>query len=104
MKAYVASIDPILWAVRTNIRSDKMYGLRTTNFVESEHNTSAINGIRHKLPFPFVQASLEFVRDDFKKKSDRAKLWTEEGRIVTPAALQLYEKELKVVGSMQRTL
>ncbi|RQM19602.1 hypothetical protein B5M09_006433 [Aphanomyces astaci] len=68
------------------------------NFVESEHNTSLLNDIRYKMPFPFIQAYLEFMRDDFKKKSDRAKLWIDDGRKVTPGALKVYNEQFERLG------
>ncbi|KAF0712560.1 hypothetical protein AaE_011989, partial [Aphanomyces astaci] len=68
------------------------------NFVESDHNTSLLNDIRYKMPFPFIQAYLEFMQDDFKKKSDRAKLWIDDGRKVTPGALKVCNEQFERLG------
>ncbi|RHY04119.1 hypothetical protein DYB36_007339 [Aphanomyces astaci] len=104
VQSYVADIDPVKWVVFTYIGKTMLYGWRTTNFVESEHNTSRVNGLRYMLPFPFVRAFVDFIREDFKEKSDRAKTWVEEGRKVTPGALMAYDEQLQRVGQYATNL
>ncbi|RHY67294.1 hypothetical protein DYB38_007051 [Aphanomyces astaci] len=98
VQAYVANIDPVKWVIYPNIKTAMLYGWSTTNCVESEHNTSLMNNIRYSLPFPFVSAFVDFMRHDFKKKSDRAKKWIAEDRKVTPGALKAYDQQLQLAG------
>ncbi|ETV75981.1 hypothetical protein H257_09935 [Aphanomyces astaci] len=92
------------WVVFTYIGKTMLYGWRTTNFVKSEHKTSRVNGLRYMLPFPFVRAFVDFIRDDIKKKRDRAKTWVEEGRKVTPGALMSYDEQLQWVAQYATNL
>lgn len=64
--------------------------------MESEHNTSIHDGIRHKLAF--VQGVFEFVCENLKKKRDRAKDWAQEDQAITPGAHRVYDEQLKRIG------
>lgn len=96
---YIKAIDPAVWILYPHIGNTRLYGWRTTNFVESENATTLKKDIRHKLPFPFLVDFINLMREDFNTKRKNTRTWVGEQRSMAPAAADLYADQLDQVGS-----
>ncbi|KAF4136133.1 SWIM zinc finger domain-containing protein [Phytophthora infestans] len=88
---YVSEIEPDRWALHQNVLSKKLYGWRTTNFVESE-NAKALHA-RGRNPTLFSQYCMEKWMLTKFKRFDRARKWVEAGKKVTPKAKELMSEQ-----------
>ncbi|RLN20588.1 hypothetical protein BBJ28_00026487 [Nothophytophthora sp. Chile5] len=94
---YIQTIRPEYWTMHpAAVHHVKMYGWRTTNFVEST-NGAAVPA-RHKFPFQFFKDFMEqFMRNAYKAQVSSDK-WIDQGLIVTPYANKMIEEQCTAAG------
>lgn len=93
---YLKSIPVERWVLYCNLSKTKLYGWRTTNFVESQ-NSAALE-IRQQHPFTVFSKTIErWMVDRFKCDQDVAS-WKTKSYKVTPYATTLLEEHEAIVG------
>jgi thiol-disulfide isomerase/thioredoxin len=88
---YIRKIDPARWAMYPHAQSNKLYGWRTTNFVESE-NAKALHP-RWRNPTLFFQFFMEKWMNTKFKRYTEVKKWIPASKRVTPKARELMEEQ-----------
>ncbi|KAE8962058.1 hypothetical protein PR001_g29834 [Phytophthora rubi] len=83
--AYIRNIKPDNWVLYTALRTCRLYGWRTTNFVESQ-NAAGV-GPRHMLPFQFLDFYMtKFMKDACENREKLAQAWQDAGHRITEYA------------------
>jgi hypothetical protein len=95
--AYIEEIDQERWTMHPDsVHFTKMYGWRTTNFVESTNGASI--PARFKFPFQFFRHFMEqFMTHAYKSKCDGEK-WVNDGRKITPYASDMVQTQREAAG------
>lgn len=88
-------LDPEQWALYPHYNTTRLYGWRTTNFVESEQARSLKLKPRKMLPYEFFRAFSKILMSECYKRINQAEQWKQCGRTVTPRADSKLQLELK---------
>jgi hypothetical protein len=88
---YIEDILPQNWVLYSALRSTRLYGWRSTNFVESQ-NAAAVSS-RLLLPFGFFQSYMTKFMTESWNRRQMAKQWTKEGQLLTKYAHDLLGEE-----------
>ncbi|GMF33112.1 unnamed protein product [Phytophthora fragariaefolia] len=95
----VRAIPPERWVLYTALGSNPLYGWRSTNFVENVNATTLVQGFRDKAPYECFDGVMENMAKSLHKRQENVALWTEQKRLVTPAAERLYAEQLQEMGN-----
>jgi hypothetical protein len=98
VEQYLRAIPPDKWALYPSIGNVKLYGWRTTNFVESVNGTTLLDGLRRKSPLQFLDGIMQMMMTAAYTRSADATKWMSAGREVTPKAQDLYDREHRLMG------
>lgn len=103
VESYLRQIPMERWVVAANIRKVALYGYRSRDFFENEDKEQnaarqLTEGLRHSLPFDFLEGMmLAYMKDTFERSECSSK-WVQSGRKITPRAQELYDAQCKRVG------
>ena len=87
---YLQGIPPAKWCLHHHIGRTKLYGWRTTNFVESQNGAAV--PLRFMSPYDFFNAVMEsFMKESYERQRLALK-WADQGKPVTPHAQSLFEE------------
>ncbi|OQR84116.1 hypothetical protein ACHHYP_13875 [Achlya hypogyna] len=96
---YVEAIDPGTWALYPHLHTTPLYGWRTTNFVEAA-NSEALPA-RSKDPYHFFVHQMDDMMTTACTHKKNARIWREQGRVVTPHAQCLLDSQEKLAPRYQ---
>ncbi|GMF37424.1 unnamed protein product [Phytophthora fragariaefolia] len=98
VRDYLAAIDPERWCVHKHVGVQRLYGWRTSNFVESVFGTQLVLGLRALPPLAFFKAMCTRIMQRAYQRHCNAIQWQNEQRQITKGAMKLYEKERRQAG------
>lgn len=94
-KFYLDQIPVKQWTLYPHYRTARLYGWRTTNFVESEQARSLKLEPRLMLPYEYFKAYATIIIGESYMRSKLSKTWIAEQRLLTPRAEHKFQRELR---------
>lgn len=96
---YLRKIPACKWSLYSHYTTTRLYGWRTTNFVESEQARSLKLKPRLMLPFEFFQSYATIMMGEARTRSKLASRWMSEDRLLTPRAERKLQQEIRDAAS-----
>lgn len=96
---YLRKIPAAKWALYSHYQSTRLYGWRTTNFVESEQARSLKLKPRLMLPYEYFKAYAIIMMGEVHARAKSAERWRTEERLLTPRAEHKLQHEIQDAAS-----
>ncbi|RLN90223.1 hypothetical protein BBJ28_00026373, partial [Nothophytophthora sp. Chile5] len=94
-KCYLDQIPVKQWTLFPHFFTARLYGWRTTNFVESEQARSLKLKPRLMLPYEYFKAYATIIMSESFTRLKLSKKWMAEQRLLTPRAEHKFQLELR---------